>query len=181
MHHFSFFERRDFGEDNGIYFPISGQSLSHCTRPWHDRAHGRAGNHSAACDPLPLSSRIGAPSGLGGAGHLARALSEARIRCDSLDDSARGTVAAGPEREQKASHVRWTVAQIRRNTLAQTQSETLTRRDALATGATMLGATTFATMGFSADEPKSRRKLRIGVVGGGFGTWAAPQKLVQLL
>jgi hypothetical protein len=34
----------------------------------------------------------------------------------------------------------------------------------------MLGATTFATMGLSADEPKSRRKVRIGVVGGGFGT-----------
>ena len=34
----------------------------------------------------------------------------------------------------------------------------------------MLGATTFGTMGLSADEPKSRRKVRIGVVGGGFGT-----------
>src|SRR5947208_5099465 len=54
--------------------------------------------------------------------------------------------------------------------MAQTQSETLTRRDALATGATLLGATTFGTMGLSADKPKSRRKVRIGVVGGGFGT-----------
>ena len=54
--------------------------------------------------------------------------------------------------------------------MAQTQSETPTRRDALATGATLLGATTFGTMALSADEPKSRRKVRIGVVGGGFGT-----------
>ena len=51
--------------------------------------------------------------------------------------------------------------------MAQTQSETLTRRDALATGAALLGATTFGTMALSADEPKSRRKVRIGVVGGG--------------
>src|SRR5262245_25058439 len=53
--------------------------------------------------------------------------------------------------------------------MAQTQSETLTRRDALATGATLLGASAFATTGLSADEPKSPRKLRIGVVGGNFG------------
>ena len=52
--------------------------------------------------------------------------------------------------------------------MSQPQSETLTRRDALAAGAVLLGATTFGTA-VSADEPKSRRKLRIGVVGGGFG------------
>jgi predicted dehydrogenase len=34
----------------------------------------------------------------------------------------------------------------------------------------MLGATTLGTTGLSADEPNSRRKVRIGVVGGGFGT-----------
>jgi len=33
----------------------------------------------------------------------------------------------------------------------------------------MLGATTFGTLALAADEPKSR-KVRIGVVGGGFGT-----------
>jgi hypothetical protein len=33
----------------------------------------------------------------------------------------------------------------------------------------MLGATTFGTMALSADEPKSRRKVRIGVEGGNFG------------
>src|SRR5262245_3072851 len=70
---------------------------------------------------------------------------------------------------KKASHAKRTVATIRSNTMAQTQSETLTRRDALATGATLLGATAFATTGLSADEPKSRRKVRIGVVGGNFG------------
>src|SRR5439155_13631541 len=70
---------------------------------------------------------------------------------------------------KKASPARRTVATIRSNTMAQTQSETPTRRDALATGATLLGATTFGTMALSADEPKSRRKVRIGVVGGGFG------------
>ena len=68
--------------------------------------------------------------------------------------------------------------------MAQTQSETLTRRDALAKGAALLGASTFgattfgpatfqtgtfATAGLSADEPKSPRKVRIGVVGGNFG------------
>ena len=53
--------------------------------------------------------------------------------------------------------------------MAQTQSETMTRRGALATGAALLGATTFGATGLSAAEPKSRRKLRIGVVGGGFG------------
>src|SRR5262249_15507313 len=59
---------------------------------------GQAGNRSAARDPLPLSSRVGALSGLGGG--LGRALSEAMMRSDSLDDSAHGTVAAGFEREQ---------------------------------------------------------------------------------
>src|SRR6476660_1324437 len=54
------------------------------------------------------------------------------------------------------------VAAIRSNNMPQTQSETLTRRDALATGATLLGATTFGTMALAADEPKSRRKVRIG-------------------
>src|SRR5262245_55497101 len=53
--------------------------------------------------------------------------------------------------------------------MAQTQSETLTRRDALATGEALLGATTLGTAGLSADEPKSRRKLRVGVVCGNFG------------
>src|SRR5262245_11858770 len=53
--------------------------------------------------------------------------------------------------------------------MAQTQSETLTRRDALAAGATLIGATTFGAMQLTADEPKPRRKLRIGVVGGNFG------------
>src|SRR5262245_58029857 len=65
--------------------------------------------------------------------------------------------------------------------MAQTQSETLTRRDALVTGAAMLGARPPGTMAMSAEEPKSAqdaksadvpksgRKLRIGVVGGGFG------------
>jgi predicted dehydrogenase len=53
--------------------------------------------------------------------------------------------------------------------MAQTQSETLTRRDALARGAALLGATTFGRTVLSADEPKSPRKLRIGVVGGNFG------------
>ena len=33
----------------------------------------------------------------------------------------------------------------------------------------MLGATAFGTTGSSADEPSSRRKVRIGVVGGNFG------------
>ena len=52
--------------------------------------------------------------------------------------------------------------------MTQTPFETLTRRDALATGATLL-ATTLGTTGLSADEPKSQRKVRIGVVGGNFG------------
>src|ERR1043166_7577957 len=53
--------------------------------------------------------------------------------------------------------------------MAQTPSDTLTRRDALAAGATLLGATTFGVTQLTADEPKARRKLRMGVVGGGFG------------
>jgi predicted dehydrogenase len=53
--------------------------------------------------------------------------------------------------------------------MTQTQSEALTRRDALATGATVLGATTFGATRLSADAPKPRRKVRIGVVGGNFG------------
>ena len=53
--------------------------------------------------------------------------------------------------------------------MAQTRSETLTRRDALATGATLLGAATFGAAGLSGEEPKPRRKLRMGVVGGNFG------------
>src|SRR5262245_983531 len=68
----------------------------------------------------------------------------------------------------QASQARRPVATIRSHTMVQTQFEPLTRRDALATGAAMLGATTFAATGFSADEPKSR-KVRIGVVGGNFG------------
>src|SRR5262249_688328 len=62
-----------------------------------------------------------------------------------------------------------TVMTIRSNPMAQSQSETLPRRDALATGATLLGATTFGATALSADEPKSPRKVRIGVVGGNFG------------
>jgi len=53
--------------------------------------------------------------------------------------------------------------------MTQTQTETLTRRDAIATGATALGATTLGAARLLADEPKPRRKVRIGVVGGGFG------------
>src|SRR6516164_6463501 len=60
---------------------------------------------------------------------------------------------------KKASPARRTATTIRSNKMAQTQSETLTRRDALATGAAMLGATTFGTVVLAADEPKSRRKL----------------------
>src|SRR5438876_11734444 len=94
------------------------------------------------------------------------------MRRDSLEDSADGFVLLPRDssENEKASHAGRPVATIRSNTMAQTQSETLTRRDALATGATMLGATTFGTLGLSAAEPNSRRKVRIGVVGGGFGT-----------
>src|SRR5205814_1567222 len=109
-------------------------------------------------------SRVGAPPGPGGG--LARALSEATMGRDSLEDSADGIVLLLRDsgENKKASPARRPVATVRSNTMAQTQSETLTRRDALATGATMLGATTFGTMGLSTDEPKSRRKVRIGVV-----------------
>src|SRR5262245_25071599 len=58
---------------------------------------------------------------------------------------------------------------IRRNTMTQTQSETLTRRGATLLGATTFGTTTFGRAALSADEPKSPRKVRIGVVGGNFG------------
>lgn len=53
--------------------------------------------------------------------------------------------------------------------MSQSRSETLTRRDALAAGATLLGATTFQAATSPAEEPKPRRKVRVGVVGGGFG------------
>src|SRR6187455_2107696 len=53
--------------------------------------------------------------------------------------------------------------------MSPTQSKSLTRRDALAASAATLGATALGAPALSADEPKSRRKLRIGVVGGNFG------------
>src|SRR5438876_7329296 len=93
------------------------------------------------------------------------------MRRDSLEDSADGIVLLlrDSSENKKPSHARRTVATIRSNTMTQTQSETLTRRDALVTGATVLGATAFGATRLSADEPKSRRKVRMGVVGGNFG------------
>src|SRR5262245_28792476 len=53
--------------------------------------------------------------------------------------------------------------------MAQIQFETRSRRDALATGVTLLGTAALGATALSAEEPNSSRKLRIGVVGGNFG------------
>src|SRR2546422_3255267 len=58
--------------------------------------------------------------------------------------------------------------------MTETQRKPLTRRDALAVGATMLsaaalGTTTVPQSATARREAGSTRKVRIGVVGGGFG------------